>query len=57
MENLTKRWTKSWHFFSKSGHFLRASKRAGEASPLPLSCAPVSVAEYASISLNMTKYP
>ena len=57
MENLTKRWTKSWHFFSKSGHFLRASKRAGEASPLPLSCAPVSVAEYTSISLNMTKYP
>ena len=29
------------------------SKRAGEASPLPPSCAPVSAAEYVSICLNI----
>ena len=34
------------------------SERAGkEAFPLPLSCVPVSVTEYASISLNKPKYP
>ena len=43
-------------FFQKSGHFFRFSKRAGEVSPLPHGCAPVSVAEYSSISLNMPKY-
>ena len=55
MENLTQRWTQSGPFFPKSGHFFRFSKRAGEASPLPPSCAPVIVAEYALISLNMPK--
>ena len=53
MENLTERWTELGSFFPKSGHFFRFSKRAGEVSPLPLSCAPVSVTEYASISLIM----
>ena len=56
-----------WHFewkiekkdayrvlFSTSGHF---SKREGKDSPLPSSSAPVRVAKYASISLNMSKYP
>ena len=40
-------------FFPKSGHFFRFSERKGEVSPLLPSCVPVSVAEYASISLNM----
>ena len=57
MENLTQRWAQSGPFFPKSGHYFRFSKRTGEASPLPLSCAPLSVTEYASISLNMPKYP
>ena len=40
------------------GNFLDFQKRAKEASPTPLSpsYAPVSVAEYASISLNILKY-
>ena len=57
MENLTQRWAQSGPFFPKSGHYFRFSKGTGEASPLPLSCAPLSVTEYASISLNMPKYP
>ena len=57
MGNLTQRWAQSGPFFPKWGHFFRFSKRAGKASPLPLSCAPLSVAEYTSISLNMPKYP
>ena len=56
IEHLTQRWTQSGSFFPKSGHFFQFSKRAGEASPLPPSCAPVSVVEYATISLNMPKY-
>ena len=55
VKNLTQRWTESGLFFEKSGHFFRFSQSAGEASPLPPSCAPVSVTE--SISLNMPKYP
>ena len=42
-------------FFPKSGHF-RFSKRAGEA-PLLSDCTSVSVMEYASIPLNILKYP
>ena len=57
MENLTQRWTQSGPFFSKSGHLFQFSKRAGKASPLPLSDTSVSVAEYASMSLSMPKYP
>ena len=61
MENLTQRWTQSESFFQKSGQFLQFLKRAGEASPqLPIpsssSCTPVKMAEYASISLNRSKY-
>ena len=56
MENLTQRWTQSGPFFPKLGHFFRFSRRAGKASLLSLSCALVSVAEYVSISLNMSKY-
>ena len=52
MENLTQRWTQSGPLFPKSGHLFRFSKRAGEASPLSPSCAPVSV-----VALNMHKYP
>ena len=37
--------------------FFRFSKKAGESSPLLLSCVPVSVADYASISLNMPENP
>ena len=43
MENLTQRWTQPESFFQKSEHFFRFSKRAGEVSPLPSSCALVSV--------------
>ena len=64
MQNLTQRWTQSGPVIPKSRHFFWLSKRAGEPPlpppcpfSLPLSCAPVSVAEYASISLNMPKYP
>ena len=57
MESSTPKWTQSGSFFPKSGHFFRFSKRAREVSPLPLSCVPLSVAEYPSISLNMPKYP
>ena len=53
MKNLTQRWTQLWSFFPKSEHFFKFSKKAGEASPLPLSWAPVNGGEYASISLNM----
>ena len=56
MKNLTQRWTQ-WSFFQKHGHFFRFSERVGETYPLPPCCAPVSVAEYASISLNIPKYP
>ena len=56
MENLTQRWTQSGPFCPKSGHF-QFSKRAGEDSSLPLSCASVSMAEYAISLLNMNKYP
>ena len=58
MENLTQRWTKSGPFFPKSGLVFWFSKRAGGGvSLLLLSCAQIGVAEYASISLNMPKYP
>ena len=48
--------TQSRPFFPKAIHFFEFSRRAGEASPLPTSWAPVSVPEYASISVNMPKY-
>ena len=57
IENLTRWWTQSGSFFVESRHFFQFSKREGEVFPLLPSCAPVSVAEYASISLNMSKYP
>ena len=49
-------------FFPKSGHFFQFSKRAYKASPLlpplpPPSSAPVSVVEYTSVYLNMSKDP
>ena len=40
-------------FFSKSEHFFRCSKKAGEASLPPPRGTPVSVAEYAYISQKM----
>ena len=40
-------------FLSKIRTLFSISKRAGEVSPLPLICTPVSVAEYASLSLNI----
>ena len=48
MEHLTQRWTQSGHF---------SQKGQGRPSLSHPSCAPVSVTEYASISLNMHKYP
>ena len=58
MESLTQGWTQSGPFFQKLGPFIRFLKRLEEAFPLPLPlCAPVSMAEYASISMNMPKYP
>ena len=56
MENLNKWWTQSGPLFPKSRHLFRFSKRTGEASSLIPNCAPVGVAEYTSISLNMLKY-
>ena len=53
MENVIRKWTQSEPFFAKSVHFFRFLKRSWEATPLFSSCAPVSVAEHASISLNM----
>ena len=49
--------TQSGSFFPKSGHYFRFSKKAAEVSPLIFSRTPVSVAEYASISLSIPKYP
>ena len=57
MANLTQRWTQSGSFFSKSAYFFRFLQRVKEVSPPPFSCAPVLVAEYLSVSLNMPKYP
>ena len=37
--------------------FLIFKKGQGRSPPFPPSCTPVSVAEYASVSLNMHKYP
>ena len=56
MENLMQRWKQLGPFSLKSGHFFRFSKRIGKAIPFSSSCAPVSVTEYASVSLNMHKY-
>ena len=44
-------------FLSKIRTFFSIFIKDRETSPLLSSCAPVSVAEYASISLNMPKYP
>ena len=43
--------------FLSSGHLFLFLKKVREVSPLPPSCALMSVAEYASISLNIAKYP
>ena len=51
MENLTQRWTQSRPFLQKPGYFFWFSKRHYPSS------VPVSVAQYASIFLNMPKYP
>ena len=56
MENLTQRGAQSGTFFQKPVHFFRFSKRVVEASSLPL-VALVNVAKYASVTLNMLKYP
>ena len=45
-------------FFLKSGHFSWFSKTGKAGLPYsPPSCAPVSVSEYVSISLNIPQYP
>ena len=46
-------------FFPEIGEIVSKKKKEKrrETSPLPPSCTPVSVAEYASISLNIPKYP
>ena len=44
-------------FFPKSGHFFLFSIKDRGYIPFPPSCAAGSVAEYASISLKMPKYP
>ena len=56
MEKLTQKLTQSGPLFLKLGQFFQFSRRAVEVTSLPLSCAPVSVAEYALISLIMPKY-
>ena len=58
MENLTQRWTQSGLFFKIRAFFFTFKKRQGEACPCLLpSCTSVSLDEYASISLNIPKYP
>ena len=57
MKHVTQRWTQSGLSFPKSRHFFWFLKNAGETSLLPLSHTLESVAEYASMSLNMPKYP
>ena len=57
MENLSQRWTQSSPFFQKSGHFFTIFKKDRGVLPLFPSSAPVSLDEYASISLNLSKYP
>ena len=56
MENLTQGWSQSGPLFLKAGQFFGFSKKAREAFTLLSSCAPVIVAQYDSISLNMPKY-
>ena len=58
MGNFTQWWIQSGLSFPKSKHFFRFSKMAEE-TPRPLlpRCSSVSVVEYASIFLNMPKYP
>ena len=50
MENLSQRWKQSGLFIPKSRHLFQFSKRAGEASPLPLVL-------HLWVSLNMHQYP
>ena len=56
VENLTQRWIRTGPFFPKSGQVFRFSKSSRGGLPLPPSCAPVSVAEYATVTLNIPKY-
>ena len=59
-KNLTQRPKQSGLFFPKSGHlspFSIFKKGKGSLSSSPLVFAPVRVAEYAPVSLNITKYP
>ena len=58
MENLTQRWTLSGLFPKKISVFFFSISEVGSGGlPLHPGCAPVSVPEYASISLNIPKYP
>ena len=57
IENLTQRWTQSGSFFLKSERCIQFPKRAGKDSPLPQVAPPVSLSEYASISLNISECP
>ena len=56
IENLTQRWTQSGSFFLKSALY-SISKKGREGLPSPPSCTPVSLSEYASISLNISECP
>ena len=44
-------------FFQNQGTFFNFLKKTGRPLPLPLNCASMNVAEYASVSLNIPKYP
>ena len=58
MENSTQWWTQWGPFFPKPGHFFDFKIRAGETSPsLPVGCLWMWLHQYASISLNIPKYP
>ena len=57
MENLTQRWTQSGPFFQNQGTFFDFYKKGSEGFLPPPCCVPLSVTEYASISLNIPKYP
>ena len=56
MKNLPQRWTQPGPFLQNQGTFFDFQKGLGRPPLFPPGSAPVSVAEYAPISLNISKY-
>ena len=57
MEIITQKWIQPGFFFPKIRMLLSNFKKCREVSPLCPDCVPIRVAQYASKSLNMSKYP